>query len=100
MERKLPSMMKVRAGSERPLRKKIALWLRDSRVVKDDALVANCSYCGKEQTLYQITVDHVLPTSCGGKSSLGNLVFSCGACNQTKGNQIGWNGEGIGRGMR
>jgi hypothetical protein len=32
------------------------------------------------------TVDHVLPTSRGGKNERGNIVSACGKCNQDKNN--------------
>jgi 5-methylcytosine-specific restriction endonuclease McrA len=41
-----------------------------------------CQYCGATNDL---TLDHVLPRSRGGKSSWTNLVTACKACNSKKG---------------
>ena len=43
-----------------------------------------CQYCGSRKTL---TLDHVIPTSKGGKSSWENLVTCCSTCNQRKANK-------------
>lgn len=42
-----------------------------------------CQYCGEEKNL---TLDHVVPRSKGGKSSWTNLVTACKHCNSKKGN--------------
>jgi 5-methylcytosine-specific restriction endonuclease McrA len=42
----------------------------------------NCQYCGSGKDL---TIDHVMPRSRGGKSSWDNLVAACKACNSRKG---------------
>lgn len=44
-----------------------------------------CRYCGKELTLEQTTVDHVIPESRGGTNADVNLVAACGKCNRKKG---------------
>lgn len=41
-----------------------------------------CQYCGTERDL---TLDHVIPRSKGGKSSWNNLVTACKRCNASKG---------------
>lgn len=45
-----------------------------------------CQYCAKELTWNQLTMDHVFPTSRGGKSSWLNCVTACQNCNTKKGN--------------
>lgn len=40
-------------------------------------------YCGSRADL---TLDHVVPVSKGGKNRWDNLVSACGPCNQRKGN--------------
>ena len=42
-----------------------------------------CLYCGKKDNL---TLDHVLPRSRGGRDSWENLVSACQKCNTEKGN--------------
>jgi 5-methylcytosine-specific restriction endonuclease McrA/ribosomal protein L21E len=46
-----------------------------------------CIYCGIHASKAKIEIDHVVPKSKGGTDSLNNLVLSCNACNQAKGNQ-------------
>ena len=43
-----------------------------------------CHYCGKKFPESELTLDHVVPVARGGKSTRGNLVVSCRACNQAK----------------
>ena len=43
-----------------------------------------CSYCGKKVGKDQLTMDHVVPISRGGKSRKGNIVPSCKTCNNKK----------------
>ena len=43
-----------------------------------------CQYCGRSKDL---TLDHVLPKSRGGKSSWSNLVTACKRCNSVKGDK-------------
>ncbi len=43
-----------------------------------------CQYCGKKCRQTQITIDHVMPRSRGGKSSWDNLVAACIICNHKK----------------
>lgn len=40
-----------------------------------------CSYCGADEN---ITVDHVIPLSRGGKHEIENLVPACKSCNSSK----------------
>jgi len=44
-----------------------------------------CQYCGRELSLSQCTIDHVIPKSKGGDWSWENLVTCCARCNQLKG---------------
>lgn len=43
-----------------------------------------CHYCGKKFTAKELTMDHIVPIARGGKSTKGNVVPSCRACNQKK----------------
>jgi 5-methylcytosine-specific restriction endonuclease McrA len=45
-----------------------------------------CAYCEKSLQKKDCTLDHVLPTSHGGKTTFENTVTSCGPCNANKGN--------------
>jgi 5-methylcytosine-specific restriction endonuclease McrA len=46
-----------------------------------------CQYCGQRFPLSQLTYDHVLPRSQGGKTVWDNIVMSCGPCNSRKANR-------------
>lgn len=45
-----------------------------------------CAYCEKHLQKKDCTLDHVLPTSHGGKTTFDNTVTACGPCNANKGN--------------
>lgn len=46
-----------------------------------------CIYCGIHASQAKMQIEHVIPKSKGGTDSLNNLVLSCKACNQEKGDQ-------------
>ncbi|MBN2057606.1 MAG: HNH endonuclease [Candidatus Saganbacteria bacterium] len=52
------------------------LYLRDNHA---------CQYCGR--TTGQMTIDHVIPRSRGGKDTWDNLVVCCARCNNRKGDR-------------
>jgi 5-methylcytosine-specific restriction enzyme A len=43
-----------------------------------------CYYCNKEVGRQNLTMDHIVPVSRGGKSRKGNVVPSCKDCNNKK----------------
>jgi len=43
-----------------------------------------CYYCRREVGREQLTMDHVVPLSRGGKSKKGNIVPACKECNSKK----------------
>jgi len=44
-----------------------------------------CQYCGRRYTTSQLSLDHVIPRSRGGKTTWENIVIACVPCNQRKG---------------
>lgn len=46
-----------------------------------------CQYCGKRMTLDELTFDHVIPRSKGGKTNFENIVSACVPCNARKANK-------------
>ena len=44
-----------------------------------------CQYCAKDLVSRDVTMDHVIPRSQGGKTSWENIVCCCAACNRKKG---------------
>ena len=54
-----------------------------------------CQYCGKKFSKSDLSLDHVVPRSRGGKSTWENIVCCCAICNRRKGgrtpNEAGMN---------
>ena len=50
-----------------------------------DKYGGHCAYCGKKITMGELSVDHITPTSHGGKDNIENLRSSCRSCNNMKG---------------
>lgn len=46
-----------------------------------------CQYCGTVLPRQNVTIDHVLPRSRGGKTTWENVVSACQKCNGRKGNR-------------
>jgi len=44
-----------------------------------------CQYCGKRQPAGELSLDHVIPRSIGGKAVWENIVCACTNCNAKKG---------------
>jgi 5-methylcytosine-specific restriction endonuclease McrA len=47
-----------------------------------------CQYCGRRFPASELTLDHVVPRSRGGKSTWRNLVVACIRCNDRKKNKL------------
>jgi len=58
--------------------------LRKSQWWKNEIAKGICYYCGKNFKPNELTMDHVIPLSKGGKSTKGNIVPSCKECNNKK----------------
>ncbi len=46
-----------------------------------------CQYCGATCTIDELTYDHVIPRSRGGRTCWENIVSACYACNRRKANR-------------
>jgi 5-methylcytosine-specific restriction endonuclease McrA len=57
---------------------------RDNVYLRD---ALTCQYCGHRYAARELTLDHVLPRSRGGKTSWRNVVTACGPCNRKKGHK-------------
>ena len=78
MEMKLPSVVVLKEyirPALYPAFTRFNLFLRDS---------FTCQYCGATGDM---TFDHVIPRSRGGRTTWENVVASCGKCNLAKGNK-------------
>jgi 5-methylcytosine-specific restriction endonuclease McrA len=63
--------------------------IRETLKLTDQALYYRdhgvCMYCERELRLHEVTCDHVVPKSRGGKFSWDNIVTACADCNLKKG---------------
>lgn len=73
----LPSVVRLAHYVSIPYK---GVMLTRQNVFKRDSF--QCQYCGTEKNL---TLDHVVPRSKGGKSTWANLVTACQRCNARKG---------------
>ncbi|MDI3342005.1 MAG: HNH endonuclease [Sphaerobacter sp.] len=73
-----PSVIRLAYFIRRP-RPKVKLTRREV-FMRDDY---TCQYCGAKTS--DLTIDHVIPRSRGGRHSWDNLVSACRACNHRKG---------------
>lgn len=58
--------------------------LKKSQWWKSEINKGICFYCKNKFLPKELTMDHVVPLSRGGKSTKGNVVPSCKACNNKK----------------
>ncbi|HKJ44500.1 MAG TPA: HNH endonuclease [Balneolales bacterium] len=78
-EFKFPSVIRLRSYARTPYRHIV---LSRKNIMKRDG--HHCQYCGSTEDL---TIDHVIPKSRGGKDTWENLVTACYRCNRIKGNK-------------
>lgn len=62
-----------------PLKGNKALFRRDKNI---------CAYCGERHPNSELTRDHVIPTSKGGKDKWMNIVTACKPCNRRKSDHL------------
>jgi len=78
-EMKLPSVVAMRAWASKqdhmPMTDHNLFFLRDK---------CSCAYCGGKFPVSDLTRDHVIPASRGGRTSWENIVTSCASCNHLK----------------
>ncbi len=77
---KVPAVMKLIKVIRMIYRNKVPYSKRNI-MVRDNH---ECAYCGSNRDL---TIDHIIPASRGGKSSFDNCVTACKSCNHKKGNR-------------
>ena len=58
--------------------------LRQSPWWKRKRAAGICHYCGQRVPPQELTMDHLVPLIRGGRSTKGNLVPACKACNTAK----------------
>ncbi len=62
--------------------------LRKTRWWQQKTSSGTCYYCGEKVGFKNLTMDHVIPLSRGGRSSKDNLVPCCKECNNKKNNYL------------
>ncbi len=62
--------------------------LRQSRWWKNRIATGICHYCGMKVAPKELTLDHLVPVSRGGKSTKTNCVAACKSCNNKKKNLL------------
>jgi 5-methylcytosine-specific restriction endonuclease McrA len=79
---RLPSVISLKEyipSSRRPAFTRFNVFLRDRFA---------CQYCGSPFPSHDLTFDHVIPRSKGGRTTWANVVAACGPCNLHKGNRL------------
>jgi 5-methylcytosine-specific restriction endonuclease McrA len=76
----VPQVLRLKVYIRVPHRKTPA-WSRRGLLERDGYA---CAYCGRRYSGRDLTVDHVIPISQGGRSTWGNTVTACSRCNQRK----------------
>ena len=79
---RLPSVIALKdyiPSARRPAFTRFNVFLRDS---------FECQYCGHPKPTPDLTFDHVIPRSRGGRTSWDNVVTACGPCNLRKANKL------------
>lgn len=74
-----PSVISLKeyiAPARRPAFTRFNVFLRDRLI---------CQYCNEQMPAHDLTFDHVIPRSQGGRTSWDNVVAACGPCNLSKG---------------
>ena len=80
-ETKVPAVIMLKEFQRRrrkPRFGKTNLYIRD---------LYTCQYCNTPQIRNNLTLDHVIPLSKGGKTQWQNIVAACGPCNSLKGDK-------------
>jgi len=62
--------------------------LRSTQWWKRKCAKGVCHYCGRPVRPADMTMDHIVPLSRGGKSTKGNLAACCKDCNTKKKNML------------
>lgn len=67
-------------------KKKRKTYSREERKIIYNKSNGRCELCGQRLSLENMTLDHIIPLSMGGKDDMENLQATCLACNQFKSN--------------
>ncbi len=79
---RLPSVIALKEyipAARRPAFTRFNVFLRDG---------FECQYCGERSPAQDLTFDHVIPRSRGGRTTWENVVAACSHCNLIKGSRL------------
>lgn len=79
---RLPSVIALKdyiPSARRPAFTRFNVFLRDA---------FTCQYCSARSPAHDLTFDHVVPRSRGGRTTWQNVVTACGDCNLQKGSRL------------
>ena len=82
MSMRLPSVIALKEyipAARRPAFTRFNVFLRDAFA---------CQYCSDRLPTHDLTFDHVIPRSRGGRTTWDNVVTACGSCNLRKGSRL------------
>ena len=68
----------------RKIEREKARALRKTRWWQDKLAAGVCHFCEETFSKEELSMDHLVPVSRGGKSVRGNVVVACKACNNKK----------------
>jgi 5-methylcytosine-specific restriction endonuclease McrA len=81
----MPEWVEIRRDEAHIARERVrARDLRRSRWWRERVQQGVCHYCRARVPPAQLTMDHVVPVARGGRSTRGNVVPCCPACNRAK----------------
>jgi 5-methylcytosine-specific restriction endonuclease McrA len=79
-----PSVVRLVTYVDVRKRRRAAGSLRTKVLMRDRF---RCQYCGRKGTAFDLSLDHILPRSRGGRTEPENLCAACTACNSRKGDR-------------
>ena len=75
----------ARAGTRKRAPLKVKVSKRQEIYDRDSG---RCAYCSTRLAFGDITLDHVIPRSRGGRNTMANRVVACQSCNLAKGDTL------------
>ncbi len=82
---KMNDWIEIKSDKQHINREKVkAREMKTSQWWKNLIAKGTCHYCGKSFPSKELTMDHLVPLSRGGKSTKGNIVPCCKNCNNEK----------------
>jgi 5-methylcytosine-specific restriction endonuclease McrA len=83
---KIPSVVRLVDLVKSIYKRKNLFYSKNNVFLRDNF---TCAYCGKQfNSKSNLTIDHIIPVSRGGKNSYENCITSCKKCNHLKGNKL------------